>query len=75
MTIKRQIMHIGDRTIERMLLVADEGMELSNDGGDTRHNCVAVLTADGWKEYTALTADEPISDREALDIITGGVSK
>lgn len=74
MTIKRQINKVGDTTIERLLLIADEGKELTNDGGETRHNCIAVSSAGGWEEVDALIIDEEISDTEALNIITGGAT-
>ena len=74
MTIKTVTRTYGDGTTEtRVLLTADEGKALTNDGGATLFNCVEVVSADGWTEIDAAT-DEPISDAEALEIITGGTA-
>lgn len=74
MTIKTVTRTYGDGTTEtRVLLTADEGKALTNDGGATLFNCVEVVSADGWTEVDAAT-DEPISDAEALEIITGGTA-
>lgn len=74
MTIKTVTRTYGDGTTEtRVLLTADEGKALTNDGGATLFNCVEVVSADGWTEVDAVT-DEPISDAEALEIITGGTT-
>ena len=74
MTIKNVTRTYGDGTTEtRVLLTADEGKALTNDGGVTLFNCVEVVSADGWAEVDAVT-DEPISDAEALEIITGGTA-
>lgn len=74
MTIKTVTRTYGDGTTEtRVLLTADEGKALTNDGGITRWNCVETASADGWAEVDAAT-DEPISDAEALEIITGGTA-
>ena len=74
MTIKTVTRTYGDGTTEtRVLLTADEGKALTNDGGATLFNCVEVVSADGWTEVDAAT-DEPISDAEALEIITGGTT-
>ena len=63
----------GNSTTEsRILLTADEGKALTNDG-ETLFNCVEVVSADGWTEVDVAT-DEPISDTEALQIITGGAT-
>ena len=64
----------GNSTTEsRILLTADEGKALTNDG-ETLFNCVEVVSADGWTEVDAPVTDEPISDTEALQIITGGAT-
>lgn len=74
MTIKTVTRTYGDGTTEtRVLLTADEGKALTNDGGVTLWNCVETASADGWTEVDAAT-DEPISDAEALEIITGGTT-
>lgn len=74
MTIKTVTRTYGNGTTEsRILLTADEGKALTNDGGATIFNCVEVVSADGWAEVDAAT-DEPISDAEALEIITGGTA-
>lgn len=74
MTIKTVTRTYGDGTTEtRVLLTADEGKALTNGGGATLFNCVEVVSADGWTEVDAAT-DEPISDTEALQIITGGAT-
>lgn len=74
MTIKTVKRTYGDGTTEtRVLLTADESKALTNDGGATLFNCVEVVSADGWAEVAAVT-DEPISDAEALEIITGGTT-
>lgn len=74
MTIKTVTRTYGDGTTEtRVLLTADEGKALTNDGGVTLWNCVETDSADGWTEVDNAT-DEPISDAEALEIITGGAT-
>lgn len=74
MTIKTVTRTYGDGTTEtRVLLTADEGKALTNDGGATLWNCVETASAEGWTEVDA-AADEPISDAEALEIITGGTA-
>ena len=61
---------------ERILLTATEGKALTNDGGVTVWNCIAVDSADGWVEIDApAPEDDEISDTEALNIITGGAQK
>lgn len=64
MTIKTVKHTYGDGTTEtRILLTADEGKALTNDGGETLFNCVEVLSADGWTEV-----DAPVSeDDEATE--------
>lgn len=65
----------GDGTTEScVLLTADEGKALTNDNGETLWNCVETTSADGWTEVDASATDEPISDTEALQIITGGAT-
>ena len=75
MTIKTVTRTYGDGTTEtRVLLTADDGKALTNDNGETLFNCVEVVSADGWTEVNAPATDEPISDTEALQIITGGAT-
>ena len=74
MTIGKVINTVNGTAIERILLTADEGKALTNDGGVTVWNCIAVDSADGWTEVDAPATDEPISDTEALQIITGGTT-
>ena len=74
MTIKTVKRTFGNGTTEtRVLLTADEGKALTNDG-ETLFNCVEVVSSDGWTEVDAPATDEPISDTEALQIITGGAT-
>ena len=73
MIIKTGKRTYGNGTTEtRALLTAEAGKALTNDG-ETLFNCVEVVSADGWTEVDAAT-DEPISDAEALEIITGGTA-
>ena len=51
--------------------VADDGKVLSN--GTDVACAIPIVSADGWTEVDAVT-DEPISDTEALQIITGGAT-
>lgn len=75
MTIKTAKHTYGDGTTESLLLLtADEGKALTNDNGETLFNCIEVVSADGWTEVDAPATDEPISDTEALNIITGGAT-
>lgn len=72
MTTKTITNTYGDgRTEEKLLLTADEGKALTNDGV-TLWNCVAVDSAEGWTEVDAPAADEEATAEEALGIITGG---
>lgn len=75
MTIGKVVNTINGVAHERILLTASEGKALTNDGGVTVWNCIAVDSADGWTEIDAPALDEPISDTEALNIITGGEQK
>ena len=75
MIIKNVKRAYGNGTTEtRILLTADEGKALTNDNGETLFNCVETTSADGWTEGDAPVTDEPISDTEALEIITGGTT-
>lgn len=72
----KNVKHIyGDDTeIDYVRLIADEGKVLTN--GTNEWNCVDVLPEDvgKWSEIDAPVTDEPISDTEALQIITGGAT-
>ena len=72
----KNVKHIyGDDTeIAYVRLIADEGKVLTN--GTNEWNCVDVLPdeAGQWSEVDASATDEPISDAEALEIITGGTT-
>lgn len=75
MTIKTVTRTYGDGTTEsRILLTAEAGKALTNDNGETLWNCIETTSADGWTEVDAPATDEPISDTEALQIITGGAT-
>ena len=74
MTIGKVTNTINGVAHELILLTAAEGKALTNDGGATIWNCIAVDSANGWTEVDAPATDEPISDTEALQIITGGTT-
>lgn len=60
---------------ERILLTAAFGKALTNDGGVTVWNCIAVDSTDGWVEIDApVSGEDEITDTEALNIITGGTT-
>lgn len=66
MTIGKVINTINGVAHERILLTAAEGKALTNDGGITTWNCVAVDSVDSWVEI-----DAPVDgDDEAEDIDT-----
>ncbi len=72
----KNVKHIhGNGTeIDCVRLTADEGKVLTN--GTNEWNCVDVPPDEvgKWSEIDASATDEPISDTEALQIITGGVT-
>ena len=72
----KNVKHIrGDGTeIAYVRLTADEGKVLTD--GTSEWNCVDVLPDEvgQWSEKDAPATDEPISDTEALQIITGGAT-
>lgn len=72
MTVGKVTNTINGVAHERILLTAAEGKALTNDGGVTAWNCIAVDSTDGWTEIDA--PDAEISDAEALAIITGGAA-
>lgn len=75
MTIGKVTNTINGVAHERILLTAAEGKALTNDGGVTVWNCVAVDSVDGWAEIDApVDGEDEITDTEALNIITGGAT-
>lgn len=73
MTIGKVTNTINGVAHDRILLTAAEGKALTNDGGITTWNCVAVDSVDGWVEIDApADGEDEIADAEALQIITGG---
>lgn len=75
MTIGKVTNTITGVAHERILLRAAEGKALTNDGGVTTWNCIAVDSTDGWTEIDApVDGEEEITDTEALQIITGGAT-
>lgn len=75
MTIGKVTNTINGVAHERTLLTAAEGKALTNDGGVTTWNCIAVDSTDGWAEIDApVDTGEEITDAEALNIITGGAT-
>lgn len=73
MTIGKVTNTINGVAHERILLTAAEGKALTNDGGVTTWNCIAVDSTDGWAEIDApAVGEDEITDTEALNIITGG---
>nr|DAE37719.1 MAG TPA: hypothetical protein [Bacteriophage sp.] len=75
MTIGKVTNTINGVAHERILLTAAEGKALTNDGGITTWNCIAVDNTDGWAEIDApVDGGEEITDTEALNIITGGAT-
>lgn len=53
MTIGKVVNTINGVAHEYILLTAAEGKALTNDGGITIWNCIAVDSADGWVEIDA----------------------
>lgn len=75
MTIGKVTNTVNGVAHERILLTAAEGKVLTNDGGVTTWNCIAVDSTDGWTEIDApADGGEEITDTEALQIITGGAT-
>lgn len=64
MTIGRVINTVNGVATEKLLLTADEGMELVSPDGK-RRNCVAAESADGWTEVRRELDEEA----EAADYI------
>ena len=75
MTVGKVTNTINGVAHERILLTAAEGKALTNDGGVTTWNCIAVDSTDGWAEIDApVDGEGEITDTEALNIITGGAT-
>ena len=64
MTIGKVINTINGVAHERILLTASEGKALTNDGGITIWNCIAVDSADGWTEIDAPSEDEDTNEAD-----------
>lgn len=64
MIIGKVINTVNSTTFERILLTADEGKALTNDGGVTVWNCIAVDSADGWTEIDAPSEDEDTNEAD-----------
>lgn len=64
MTIGKVINTINGVAHERILLTAAEGKALTNDGGITIWNCIAVDSADGWTEIDAPSEDEDTNEAD-----------
>lgn len=58
MTVGKVINTINGVAHERILLTAAKGKALTNDGGVTVWNCIAVDSADGWSEIDAPVAED-----------------
>ena len=70
MTIGKVTNTINGVTYERILLTAAEGKALTNDGGVTVWNCIAVDSADGWTEIDAPSEDEDANKADYLAALT-----
>lgn len=66
MTIGKVINTVNGTATERILLTAAEGKALTNDGGVTIWNCIAVDSADGWTEIDAPSEDEDATEADYL---------
>ena len=64
MTIGKVINTINGVAHEHILLTASEGKALTNDGGITIWNCIAVDSADGWTEIDAPSEDEDTNEAD-----------
>ena len=71
MTIGKVINTINGVAHERILLTAAEGKALTNDGGVTVWNCIAVDSTDGWTEIDApALEDEDATEAGYLTSLT-----
>lgn len=64
MTIGKVINTVNGTATERILLTADEGKALTNDGGVTVWNCIAVDSTDSWTEIDAPSEDEDANEAD-----------
>lgn len=64
MTIGKVVNTINGVAHEYILLTAAEGKALTNDGGVTVWNCIAVDSADGWTEIDAPSEDEDTNESD-----------
>ena len=64
MTIGKVTNTINGVAHERILLTAAEGKALTNDGGVTVWNCIAVDSVDGWTEIDAPSEDEDTNEAD-----------
>ena len=64
MTIGKVINTINGVAHEYILLTAAKGKALTNDGGITIWNCIAVDSADGWTEIDAPSEDEDTNEAD-----------
>lgn len=71
MTIGKVVNTINDVAHEYILLTAAEGKALTNDGGVTVWNCIAVDSADDWVEIDApAPEDEEATEADYLVALT-----
>ena len=71
MTIGKVINTINGVAHEYILLTAAEGKALTNDGGVTVWNCIAVDSADGWTEIDApVLEDENANEADYKTALT-----
>ena len=71
MTIGKVINTINGVAHEDILLTAAEGKALTNDGGMTIWNCIAVDSIDGWIEIDApAPEDEDVTEADYLAALT-----
>ena len=70
MTIGKVVNTINGVAHEYILLTAAEGKALTNDGGVTVWNCIAVDSADGWTEIDAPSEDEDVNEADYKTALT-----
>lgn len=70
MTIGKVVNTINGVAHEYILLTATEGKALTNDGGVTVWNCIAVDSADGWTEIDTPSEDEDATEVDYLAALT-----
>lgn len=64
MTVGKVTNTINGVAHERILLTAAEGKALTNDGGVTVWNCIAVDSTDGWTEIDASSEEEDANETD-----------